>query len=630
MCIFKVLNSKFTHFDTIDQDPDPSHFEQDENFKPRKRLRKEQSRKAFVMHQKVQKGMERYSRSGNLIVATRFQPQQICLCRMNCHTKIDVDQQHALFRSYYDLPDWTKKTLYLRSSVERNPVTRKVSDLNPIHQQKDRNYTYHYFLHDDSGIKQQVCNNFFYKCLQVNSKRVYRAIDTLKSNPTAKDHRGIQPPKNKTNERDELYVKEFIAKFPKYKSHYGRNDSNREYLPPHLNIRKMYREYVAVTEFRQRTVLKESMFREIFNTEFNLAFKKPKTDTCKTCDEISAKNKSGNLSSEEMQSLEKRKLDHHQSVKEKKTQFEKDLSDAKNSMGKLQCYTFDLQKTLETPSLSTNVAYYRRQLWTLNLCVYDEVNEKGYMYMWSENVASRGANEIGSCLIKHMNNFLPENTEEIILYSDSCGGQNRNIKMSMILKKILTSLVTVKTITQKFFISGHSYNSCDRCFGVIEKQKKATQDIYVPSHWQNIVRTAKKKDPKFEVVLMTGADFYSSQKLLDLIVNRKITSDHEKVNWHKIESNKYIKDKPFVMFIKQFQSDVEVKVNLHKKDVLERVFVDVKLENLPEPKISKEKYDDLISLLQYIPPEHHEFFKNIQHNGAPVGDYSLADSSDEE
>lgn len=626
----KFLNYVYFYCIAIDQNPNQSDIEQDENFKPRKRLRKETARKSFVRHQKVQKGQEHYARSGKLIAKTKFQPQSICSCKMKCHVKIDIEQQHVLFQNFYDLPDWSKKTMYLRSCVERNAVDRKLSKLNPIIQQKTRNFTYRYFLHDSTGDKQEVCNNFFYKCLQVNSKRVYRTLNTMQSNPVAKDHRGYQPSKNKTNERDKQFVIEFISKFPKYKSHYGRKDSNRDYLAPHLNLRKMYREYVAVTEFRQRTVLSEYMFREIFNTKFNLTFKRPKTDTCKTCDEIHAKINSGNLSYEELERQEKLRNDHHQSVNTKKMKFERDVKSAKESNGKIQCYTFDLQKTLETPSLSTSVAYYKRQLWTYNLCVYDEANEKAYMYMWSENVASRGANEIASCLIRHIRNFAPGDVEEIILYSDSCGGQNRNIKMTMHLKKLLTSLVNVNTITQKFFISGHSYNSCDRCFGVIEIQKKVTQDIFSPTHWENLVREAKKKDPKFEVVHMTRNHFYSSQQLLKLIVNRKISSENEKINWHHIKSIRHIKDKPFAMYIKLFQNDDELLVNFHKNGVVHRMLVDVELENLSEIKIAKEKYEDLLSLLRYIPSEYHEFYQNISHKSESVGDYSLADNSDEE
>lgn len=215
---------------------------------------------------------------------------------MKCHIKIDEEQQKKLFKTFYDLPDWTRKTLFLRSSVKRSAVKQKLSDRNPIIQQKNRNYNYSYELFDSAGDKQDVCGNFFFTCLQINSKRVYRAINTTQSNSTAKDNRGRGPSKNKTNERDKGYVNDFISKFPKYKSHYGRKDSDKDYLAPNLNIRKIYKEYKAVTEFRQRVVLSEHKFREIFNTEFNLAFKRTKTDTCKTCDEINAKINSRNWS----------------------------------------------------------------------------------------------------------------------------------------------------------------------------------------------------------------------------------------------------------------------------------------------------------------------------------------------
>lgn len=614
----------------IDQDYIQLNDEQDENFKPRRRLRKEKSRKSSIQHRKVQKGQEHYSRNGKQIPGKTFQSQSFCSCKMRCYTKIDGEQQHALFQAFYNFPDWTRKSLFLRSSVERKQVIQNLSELNPIIPQKERKFVYSYRLLDSDGNRQEVCQSFFLNCLQVNSSRVYRTIKTIISNPTAEDHRGNQPSINKTNWRDKKYAKEFIAKFPKYKSHYGRTDSDRDYLAPYLNLRKIYREYQTITQFRQRPVLSEHIFREIFNTEFNLAFKRPKTDTCKTCDEIRTKIKSAGLSSEQLQAQESLQLNHYQNVRRKKLEFEKDISDAKSSNGKIQCYTFDLQKTLETPSLTTNEAYYRRQLWTLNLCIYDEVAGKGFMYIWSENIASRGADEIGSCLIKHVRNFLPHDAEKIILYSDSCGGQNRNIKMTMLLKKLLTSLVNVTTIIQKFFISGHSYNSCDRCFGIIDKQRRVTQDIFLPKHWKNVIRIAKKRDPKFEVVEMSRNDFYWSDKLLKLIVNRKISDANVKFNWHHIQSIKNIKDQPFVMYITQSQPDDELKVNLHKKDVIQSMFIDLELENSPEKKISKEKYDDLIKLLKYIPMEFHEFYKNLQHSGDTVGDYSLADSSDEE
>ncbi|KAF2888428.1 hypothetical protein ILUMI_17745 [Ignelater luminosus] len=59
--------------------------------------------------------------------------------------------------------------------------------------------------------------------------------------------------------------------------------------------------------------------------------------------------------------------------------------------GLTKIFVFDLQKTLPTPVLSTGVAYYKWQLWTYNLCVHDEIAKTGFMYIWNETIAARGA-----------------------------------------------------------------------------------------------------------------------------------------------------------------------------------------------------------------------------------------------
>lgn len=135
-------------------------------------------------------------------------------------------------------------------------------------------------------------------------------------------------------------------------------------------------------------------------------------------------------------------------------------------------------------------------MWCYNLCIYDEVHKIAYMYTWDESIGSRGSQEIGSCLIKHFLKYIPHDTKRITLLSDSCGGQNRNIKMAMILKHFLENIwkhPNLETIEQTFYVSGHSYNSCDRSFALIEKQRKKTENVLVPQHWFNIISQAKKK-----------------------------------------------------------------------------------------------------------------------------------------
>ena len=256
-----------------------------------------------------------------------------------------------------------------------------------------------------------------------------------------------------------------------YQSHYSRKDNQyRNYLPPTLRMSTMYEKYVCNCNENDCTPLSIFVFRRIFNTKFNLHFRHPQSDTCQKCDLFN--NKIRCLSEGEEKNTVRRDIIIHQEMAEKaKEKMKEDTLDAHTNPNK-RVLVFDLQKTLPTPVLSTGIAYYKRQMWTYNLGIHDENLKTGFMYVWSEEQASRGTQEIGSCILEHVFQHIPETVTHLILYSDICGGQNRNIKMSLMLQYILHKSPFLKTIEEKFFVPGHSFSSCDRDFAVIEKAKK--------------------------------------------------------------------------------------------------------------------------------------------------------------
>lgn len=558
----------------------------DENIVPksRKKIRRPTILKKFLNKQKVQKGLEHFSPTGKLIPAKTFKVQKECKCKRKCLENIDVQRQYEIFKTFYELDSWTSKIIFLRGCMSREVVKNTLSQQNPILALKCVSHNYSYKLLDLNGTGHEVCKEFFCKCLQISKNIANRAFASTMSNPSAIDRRGKMSPANKIPDSDKSFAKEFINKFPRYRSHYCREMSNRYYLMPGLNLRKIYREYQLLCGFEERSCLKEHMFRHIFNTEFNLHFKHPKTDTCKTCDGIIAYLKNEKLSFENRSKHEETLKKHHDAVAQKKEGYQSDIKEAKESNGRIKCYTFDLQKTLETPSLSTSVAYYKRQLWTYNLCIHDDVTGQAYMYMWSENMASRGADEIGSCVMKHLRIHDSVNTKKVYFYSDKCGGQKRNIKITLFFKKIFYHLDNIDVIIQKYFISGHSYNSCDRCFAIIEKQRTFTTEVYIPRHWFNIVQTSKKKEPKFVVEQMAQNDFFSSNTITSLIVNRKITTTNEKINWLNIDAIQNKKDEPFKLFLKQMNSPTQHVVNIHKNGVTKEMFFDTILPSVEKKK----------------------------------------------
>lgn len=589
--------------------------------KCRKRTRNPENHKHFQQKSKVQRGQEHKTNSGKTIPTKVFCAQNNCSCKNKCAQKISQPRQEAIFDTFYSLENRQKKVLYLRSLVK---CRSKEENLNPVTAKK-RN-TRDYFLSDDLGHQRKVCVSFFKKCMQISGKVIHNAISTSISNQSAAELRGRFSTR-KTSESDEHFVERFIKKLPAQRSHYGLSQSKRKYLNPSLNITRLYREYSIVCPFKKRKILSLWKFREVFNTKFNLAFHAKRVDTCRTCDKLEALIQSERSETKYREQLSKQKHHHLQLVQHLKENFKSTIDDAKDSSSNTEVLVFDLQRVLETPSISTSEAFYRRQLSCYNLCIYDLKRERGFMYFWNETIASRGAQEISSCLIKYFKQFIPQNTKKIIMYSDACPGQNRNIKITVMMKKILDSWPhsTLQSIEQRFFVSGHSFNSCDRCFGVIEKQKRITEMIYVPQHWLNIIEQAKKNEPKFKVIEMVREDFFSCKRIEEIITNRKKSINDEKINWMKIQKIINNRDNPFKLIIERYsskQSVQRIQVDLKKRGQNWRsiTFSSVNFSPLYEKSrpIARKKYDDLLKLTEYIPTKFHAFFKSLEYEDEPM------------
>lgn len=604
----------------------------------RKRTRNPLKHKITQHKLKVQRGEERTTKS-KIIPKKVFCAQTTCRCKKNCSGRICISRQLEIFNSFYQLENWTQKTLFLRTLVRKFSVKE---NLNPIIKLKNKNFSNKYYLYDSLGNQQQVCQSFLLLCLQINKHTIFSAVNTVLTNEVAKDSRGKSSGR-KTKESDVSFVKEFIDKFPRYESHYKVARSNIKYLSPFWNIRRLYREYCIKFNFkyqnkRDKKPVSEWVFRNIFNTQFNLSFTRLKVDTCGKCDKIKAEIRTEkNLT--RIKELECERQMHWDLDKKISLEFDEDRKASQNSDNKMEMLTFDLQRALEMPVIRTGEAYYKRQLWFYNLCVYDNRRGIAYMYCWNESIASRGSQEIASCLIKHFMTHIPWDTRKIILVSDSCSGQNRNIKMSLMLKNFLSNWKhpDLQTIEQHFYIPGHSYNACDRSFGTIELQKRRTENIFIPEHWIHVIEQAKKQEPKFVVVEMGKKDFFSSKSLEEIVVNRKYTISGQKINWFKFQKIIYERKNPLLLKIVEYGFNNNVlNISLQKRGTHE-VFQQKKLSLLfPNGRsISKAKYDDLQKLIKNIPKEFHYFYHSLNHDDSS-NDFGLAsrvssdESSDEE
>lgn len=157
----------------------------------RKKPRKLALRKAYVQKQKVQRGEQHISRSGKIIAGKTFAAQLNCGCMRKCANEIDVVRQKEIFDDFYAIPNWTQKTLFLRSLATKKAV--KVN-LNAIQCEKNRKCSLDYFLTDLGGIQHQVCLAFLLNCLQITKHRILRVMQSSASNAKSTDRRGTERP----------------------------------------------------------------------------------------------------------------------------------------------------------------------------------------------------------------------------------------------------------------------------------------------------------------------------------------------------------------------------------------------------------------------------------------------------
>lgn len=128
-------------------------------------------------------------------------------------------------------------------------------------------------------------------------------------------------------------------------------------------------------------------------------------------------------------------------------EMNKDLESSKNE-AELEVLTFDMEKTHPVPKLTKSIAYYKRQLNLYNLGIHVGSSGKGIFNIWLENEASKGTQEVGSCLRKYIEKIQAP-VKRLILWSDACGGQNRSIKLILMLAHILQNHPSLEQISAK-------------------------------------------------------------------------------------------------------------------------------------------------------------------------------------
>lgn len=516
-------------------------------------------------------------------------------------------------KDYWNLCDYKRQRDFICSTVTENKPARIRTNAKRA-RKCSRTFI---FKTDDNNVR--VCKSFYLKTLDIGEKNIEFALKQNKSGTFAsRDKRGCHTPKNKTPSGTHEHAKEHIESFPIMDPHYTRKDTRRKFLGSDLNISKMYRLYKLECVKLGRKPAGAAKYRTIFCQEYNYSFHTPKKDQCRICNLYAQKEVDGSLSDEFKQQYQDH-INRKIRAREEK-QFDKDFA-KKNP--KYHTVTFDLQSVLQIPCSNVSQVYYKRKLNCYNLSVYSLADTKATCFMWNETEGNRGANEIATSILLYIKS-LPQ-TEHIVLFSDSCSGQNRNRHMVAALLHSVISNSNIKSINQKYLEPGHTEMECDSMHAAIEAAKKCTS-VYVPSEWDSIVRLARKKKP-YTVVPLKYYDILNFKEVSSKIFPTTIVdTTGKRVQWLKLKWIQLRKHEPDCVFFKyEFDEDTFhcIKINMNAKKSTRATVKSGSVFKLgvTEPNkcytsklpISDAKKRDLLSLCKdgTIPEDFYLYFKSL-------------------
>ena len=126
--------------------------------------------------------------------------------------------------------------------------------------------------------------------------------------------------------------------------------------------------------------------------------------------------------------------------------------------------------------------------------------------------------------------------------------------------------------------------------------------------WESII-----SECNFDIIKMKGK-FQDISTLSKQHIFRSVNTNGDKFNWLKLKWLRISSDSNGIMEYKESCAEDEpVKyIDFSGRNVEEEVHDIPPLYEVP-PQISQEKFKDIQSLLQYVPPVYHSFYENLPH-----------------
>ncbi|XP_072399630.1 uncharacterized protein [Diabrotica undecimpunctata] len=592
--------------DNVLQD-DTADAESNQSAEPN-RINKERSRKRKKdINEWKQNVRKRRRQAGLDYINTKGEPVEMksvkgqCDCRLKCNLKISIEDQTSIHKHFWQLEDQEKSHFYSKF-VQKTEKNRSRPRVFPQPQSKDayKKYTLKYFFELNNN-RVQVCKTFFLNTLHISSRRIsyffenkYQITGTPKSNVHGKHVKRV------TSGDQINKIKEHINSFPRMESHYCRANTSKEYLEQDLTLQKMFDLY---KEKHPDSEIKINVYRNVFNTSFNISFFKPKKDRCDFCEEIKNSTDVTDKRREEFQN-------HVKGKEESKMEKNRDRETVEENTAFI---SFDLQNVYSLPKANVSNFFYKRKFSVYNLTGYCSKNKKTYCGVWHEMISGRTGNHICSSLLKILDQIVSDFPEltKLVIWSDSCIPQNRNSIMTFGLQHFIKKHPQIQLIQQKFSEPGDSnVQEVDAVHSLLERKMRYSE-LYSPVSLLRTLVQIASHSKKIIVLQMKPTDFLNFQILAKKLGYSKIP--YTKVKFIEVDSSMYVSYKTsFTGNLSKVRVDGTTRNQRTHPDrssnnTLEYI-VNVK-QITQQPSLEAKKKADIISMLKYMPQVDKQFYE---------------------
>lgn len=529
-------------------------------------------------------------------------------CRKQC-SKITDEQRSQIFRAFWDLGELILQREFVVRHIRSTDTKRKTK----LSAESRRTQTLQYTLTVNQQIM-PVCKVFFHNTLGISEQISKTALKKKLATGVLEGEKRGGKISEKVKAREKTIreeIQKHMDRFPRVESHYCRSSSSKEYLHPDLTKPRMYNMFLEVWGPRPNPP-SYSLYRTVFKDN-NLSFHRPKKDQCTLC----LMYRQGNPSEKEQL---KDRYETHIAEKIKVREIKDACKNEACQDKTVRSACFDLQQVIYLPKCEENAIFYKRRLSNFNLTVYNLSDRDCHCFTWHEGESKRGSSEISTAVYKILMMYDAQGVKKANLFADGCSGQNKNSIMPAMMLHTVTNSNNLQEISLRFFESFHGQNEGDSAHSAIHSALVTAGNLYQPSQLLPVFRLARPKQPYIihQLQFNDFLDFKSLSKALRILDAPRDSGGNEQLPWNSIMELCVRKDHPTKIYFKTSHTDKDFQVISLKRLSQSVSDFELTLLNKEKTKLSKDKYQDLVSLCTGQTPvirieEHKKFYLSLPH-----------------